>query len=480
MHPIGISSALKRSAALRAAALAPVLAAVAALSAPQAFAAPSPAASSPGSLATAAVAGSVEVEVDKAELLPLPGPGSTVFIANPEIADVQSPDASRAVIFGRKAGETTAYVLPAQGSPVRYTVKVRPPQAELAEAVRAAAPGADLQVSRNPAGVTVVGRVATPAEAQAVKAAAEQQLGEKEKLDLRVGVAASTQVNLQIRVAEVSRQVTKNLGFNWNGLFNNGSVAVGVLTGRAPVDAAGDFIRNSATNSLGLGYQNGSLNVSTLVDALQTDGLATVLAEPNLTAQSGSTANFLAGGEFPIPVAQGLQQMSVEWKRFGVSVDFSPTVLDGGRISIRVRPEVSELTDIGAVTVNNIKIPAITVRRADTTVELASGQSFAIAGMFQNNMSKTVQAFPGIADLPVLGPLFRSSSFKRNQTELVIIVTPYIVQPVDKPSDLHLPTDGLVMSNDLEQILLGRLSKPAAEARPRLAGPAGFMLEDQR
>ncbi len=225
------------------------------------------------------------------------------------------------------------------------------------------------------------------------------------------------------------------------------------------------------------------MNVSALIDALQTEGLVTILAEPNLTAISGETANFLAGGEFPVPVSQGLQQVTIEWKRFGVSIDFTPTVLDANRLSIKVRPEVSELTTVGAVTVNNIQIPGLAVRRADTTVELASGQSFAIAGLFQNNVTTDVQRVPWLGDVPILGALFRSDSFQRNESELVIIVTPYIVQPAERTSDLKLPSEGIAYTSDLERMLLGRLTnaknppEPTGASAPHLSGAAGFIWE---
>ncbi|HXJ00516.1 MAG TPA: hypothetical protein VNH44_04790, partial [Micropepsaceae bacterium] len=182
---------------------------------------------------------------------------------------------------------------------------------------------------------------------------------------------------------------------------------------------------------------------------------------------------------------QGLQQITIEWKRFGVNVDFAPIVLNGDHMSIKVRPEVSELTDLGSVTINDIKIPGLAVRRAETTVELASGQSFAIAGLFQNNVSSSLQQLPGLGDIPVLGTLFRSSKFQRNESELVIIVTPYIVHPAEKPGSLHVPTEGLAFASDFERVLLGRLTSrgdgkdepiPTADT-PHLNGAAGFILE---
>ena len=248
------------------------------------------------------------------------------------------------------------------------------------------------------------------------------------------------------------------------------------------------FIPGNATDtfgSIGAGFRDGRVDVAGLVDALQAEGLITVLAEPTLTAVSGESASFLSGGEFPVPVSQGLQQITIEWKRFGVNVDFSPIVLNGEHMSIKVRPEVSELTDLGSVVINNIKIPGLAVRRAETTVELASGQSFAIAGLFQNNVTSSLQQLPGLGDVPVLGTLFRSSKFQRHESELVIIVTPYIVRPAETPGSLHVPTEGIAFSSDLERILLGRLTArgdgkdepiPTADT-PHLNGAAGFILE---
>jgi len=188
------------------------------------------------------------------------------------------------------------------------------------------------------------------------------------------------------------------------------------------------------------------------LDAGETQGLVTTLSEPNLTALSGETAEFLAGGEFPIPLSQGLGTTTIEYKKFGVSLAYTPTVLANGRISIRVRPEVSELSSQGAVTVNNFTIPALTVRRAETTVELGSGQSFMIAGLMSNNAQNTIEKVPGAGDVPILGALFRSTEFRKGQTELVIIVTPYLVRPVSD-NEIVLPTDGFQAPNALQQFM---------------------------
>lgn len=434
-------------------------------------------------------AGQVAVDIDKAFTIALPEAAATVFIANPDIADVQARDPKRVVVFGKKAGSTTVYVTTRSGRVSAYTVNVSR-AGSIAEAVRAAAPTADLRVTGAANGVTISGAVPTPRQAEAVQAAAQQFLAEREKLNNNVVVQGETQVNLQVRIVEVQRSVSRSFGFNWNAISNNGSVAIGLVTGRDILSGGlGSFTRDSALNasdSLGVGYRSpgGSFNINGVIDALQSEGLVSILAEPNLTAASGEAASFLAGGEFPVPVAQNQNTITVEWKKFGVALDFVPTVLDPGRISIKVKPEVSEISDAGSVTINDITIPGITVRRAETTVELASGQSFAIAGLFQNNISSKVRQFPWLGDLPVLGPLFRSSNFTHDQSELVIIVTPYIVRPTSKPGELKTPSDTLVYANELEQVVYGKVTaKPGAPSggqRPHLSGPAGFTLEDKR
>jgi len=432
-------------------------------------------------------AGVISVDVNKAYTIAIPEAAVTAFIPNPDIADIQANDPTQIVVYGKKPGSTSLYVTTRSGQVSAYTVNVVRSTSQIQDALRALDPTAGVKVASAPSGFTVTGQVATPRQAEALKAAAQQYLGEKDSLNFNVGVTGGTQINLQVRIAEVSRSISRSFGFNWSAIFNNGSVAIGLLTGRNPVTGGfGDFARDtslSQLSSIGFGYHSGSANISALVDALQDDGLVTILAEPNLTATSGETASFLSGGEFPVPVAQSRDQVTIEWKHFGVSLDFTPTVLAAGRISIKVRPEVSELSDKGAVTINNIKVPGIAVRRAETTVELASGQSFAIAGLFQNSASNDLKRFPWLGDIPILGALFRSTSFTHNESELVIIVTPYIVRPVSRTADLRMPTDGLVFANQLEQILYGRIDHagaPPAGELPHLSGPAGFMLEEKR
>ena len=214
------------------------------------------------------------------------------------------------------------------------------------------------------------------------------------------------------------------------------------------------------------------LDVGSALDLAERDGLVTTLSQPNLTALSGETAEFLAGGEFPIPLSQGLGTTTIEYKKYGVSLAYTPTVLSNGRISIRVRPEVSELSSQGAITLNGFSVPALTVRRAETTVELGSGQSFMIAGLLSNNAQNTIDKAPGVGDLPILGNLFRSTEFRKGQTELVIVVTPYLVNPVDD-SEIDLPTDGFRAPNVGEQMLLNAENRGVSGARRPMPSAAG-------
>jgi pilus assembly protein CpaC len=304
-------------------------------------------------------------------------------------------------------------------------------------------------------------------------------------------VSASTQVHLRVRVAEVSREVIKEFGINWESVFETGDLLFGFATGRPAFGAAGSIFRgpsqaNGAAPDLLFGsFTPGDSVVNTAIDALAQEGLVNILAEPNLTALSGETASFLAGGEFPIPVATDEDEITIEFKEFGIQLAFTPTVLSGNRISLRVRPEVSELSDDGAIEVNGLTIPALKTRRAETTVELGSGQSFAIGGLLSSDVQNAVSKTPGLGDLPVLGTLFRSTAFRRDETELVIIVTPYLVRPVDEPV-LATPGDGYKAPNDIERILQGRLHSaqlhpgrggPQGPQGQRLTGPIGFVLE---
>jgi pilus assembly protein CpaC len=222
-------------------------------------------------------------------------------------------------------------------------------------------------------------------------------------------------------------------------------------------------------------WQTGNNCVSHALKALERNGLIKTLAEPNLTAISGETADFLAGGEFPVPIPGGFAGTSIEYRKYGVSLAYTPTVLSNGRISLRVRPEVSELSTEGAIIMDGFQVPALTVRRAETTVELGSGESFMIAGLMNNRATGAIDKIPGLGDVPILGMLFKSDSFRRGETELVIVVTPYLVKPVSA-GDIKLPTDAYQVSNDLARLLTGQDSAGVTggdRPKPRLDASSG-------
>ena len=442
----------------------------------------------------------VSVELGGGQLVTLPRAASTVFAADPRVARVQAASPTTLFISGVGRGRTVVVATAADGSEIAtYEVTVGGPAgaaaaaaaggspraaaataAAIEAAIRAAIPRASVSARRVPGGIVLAGEVPTPADAQLALGIARNGLGENERVFDQLRTQSVMQVNLRVRVAEVSRVVTRELGFNWQVLGSSGNFAFGLVTGGLAGSEIGRPISGTVNGLLGAGYSGGSWDVNLLIDALAQDQLISILAEPNLVAQSGETASFLAGGEFPVPVASQNDRVTVEFKQFGVSLAFVPTVLDNGRISLRVRPEVSELTNDGAIRLplagGVVEIPALRVRRAETTVELGSGQSFAIAGLLQDGSRMTGAGLPYLSELPVIGALFRSDRFRRNETELVIIITPYLVQPVSDPRALRLPTDGFKPANDIERILLNRQRARTAPP-PRVPGQAGFILE---
>jgi pilus assembly protein CpaC len=448
----------------------------------------------------------VRVAVSSGTIIEFPRPARSVFIADPNIADVQVPSPGSVIVFGRKPGQTTLFAIGTDDKPIAaIQVMVGYELGDLQRLIRQELPNSAIELTSTASGFVISGTVATPEEAEKARSAAARYIGDKETLVNQLHVTGPAQVNLRVRVAEVSRTVTKELGFNWESVVAPGAFAFGLATGRpaffgggtslVPVPDINGVITRSPTTGAASGFANFNsrrATVNSLIDALAEEGLITVLAEPNLTAVSGQVASFLAGGEFPIPVAQSgtgaAATITIEFKQFGVSLDFVPTVLSPDRISIKVRPEVSEINLSaagGAITLVGITIPGLNVRRAETTVELGSGQSFAIAGLIRNNANTDISKVPGLGEVPILGTLFRSSRFQRNETELVIIVTPYVVRPVSDGPSLRLPTDGLAPATDIERIFRDRLtksSKPETAQQigltgARLQGNAGFIFE---
>lgn len=395
----------------------------------------------------------IMLEQGKGVLLQLGAGAASFFVADPAVADIQTPSAAQLYVFGKSPGQTVVYAIDAQGA-VLYSaaVTVSPRCTAIESALHRLVPDEHVEVLAVGAAVALTGNISSPAAADDIVRIASQFVDKDSQILNRLSVLQPAQVQLRVRIAEVDRNALKQIGINWQSVVESGKFAFAAAT-QNPVTFSDGLVRNIA--------QIGNGNVTATVDALAQDGLITLLAQPNLTALSGHTASFLAGGEFPVPVALSqtgsTPTITVEFKKFGVSLDFTPTVLDGGAISLRVRPEVSQLSSTGAVQQQGFSIPAITVRRADTTIELGSGETFVIAGLLQRTSEQALSKVPGLGNIPVLGSLFRSTRYRHGETELVIIVTPYLVRPMANPKDAAMPTDGLEIPGDADRVIGGRL-----------------------
>jgi pilus assembly protein CpaC len=347
---------------------------------------------------------------------------------------------------------------------------------------------------------TTVDRGNVKSEAQGKSGA-----GGSKKSDLVINLLAiegEEQVMLKVTVAEVQRSILKQFGINLGALIQSGNFSTAILSQNAlPLTAAAGLgnlpipginkdgllqlnttttsgsYENSGADTI---YKTGNNQIAAALRAMERDGLVRTLAEPNLTAVSGETAKFLAGGEFPVPLVDSTGKMSVQFKEFGVGLAFTPVVMSEGRISLKIETEVSELSDNGAVTLNSIRIPALKKRQAKSTVEMPSGGSLALAGLISEDTRQNIDGFPGLKDVPVIGTLFRSRDYTRNETELVVIVTPYVVRPAAR-KDLARPDDGLAAATDRKANFLGHLNRVygrGAELPPGgLRGEYGFIVE---
>jgi len=431
------------------------------------------------SVAPAAAGGELDLDAGKGTLLKLSEDAASVFVVDPSIADVHVPAPRDVFVLGKKAGSTTLYVLGANNKTlVQRTVVVARDMDALRAAMTARFPDLHLEVNAGEGSLSVAGAVPDSTVAQDVVQTLSASLMPKEVLVNRLTIGRPLQVQLQVRFTEVDRNVTQELGINWATLGKAaGNFAGGLYSGRAAVDATTGIFNLATNNAFSIkgSYTGGGGSVSAVVDALNQENLLTVLAEPNLVALSGQTASFLAGGEFPIPTAQTNGAITVTFKQFGVKLDFTPTVMSDNRISLKVRPEVSSIDSSVSVTTAGIVIPGLSVRRADTTVELASGQSFAIGGLLQSNTTDIVSQIPGIGSLPILGKLFTSKNYTNNKTELVILVTPYLVEPTD-PKKLHTPLQALLSpSSDVEYGFARQQGQTVTPGQPHLVGAAGYV-----
>ncbi len=467
----------------------------------------------PAATPAAVVTQQLSIEAGAGILLQLPRPAATVITADPRVARVQPASPTSLFVIGVAQGRTTLIATNEAGQPiVQYEITVRragsldvtvapvvapapgvpapPSSRDLRAGNAAVAQAAIRQHVQGAGGVTVAavegnlilsGTVATPLQSLNVETIAKSFTGGAGGLINNMIVLSSLQVNVRVRMVEMSRDVSRELGINWSTLLQQSASGIifGFLSPAAPKTTPFLPIVVPAGNyAAALHAKLGGSHITTAIDALAADNLVTILAEPNLVTQSGESASFLAGGEFPIPVpAKEGSANTIEFKQFGVSLAVVPTILAGNRINMRVRPEVSEIDTANSVTISGTQVPGLTTRRAETTIELGSGQSFAIAGLLLSKVETSASMFPWLGDVPVLGALFKSTKFRRRETELVIIVTPYIVQPVNAMAQLRTPADDYRPATDLNRILYGRQTGGGAAGPQGRAIDAGFILK---
>jgi len=476
-----------------------------------------------------AVARSLTLPKGKSAIVELPVDARDVVVSNPKVADVVSRSPRRMNVMGVGSGRTDATFFDAAGRAIlSLDIRVDQDVDVLADTIGRVVPGAQVQVEALNDSIILSGLVQSASDADKVVRLATAYAGGDGRTGPKVlnmlSIAGKDQVMLKVRVVEMQRSVIKQLGFNLSAVLNqigepqyllgtafgfaaNGG-SLGGVTGGYDLDTtvqpeairvdpatgqatdAVDVVRDwpLATPRRGVAGDPGLNRANATLQALERVGLVRTLAEPNLTAVSGESAKFLAGGEYPVPTGRDNNgTVTVEFKPFGVGLGFTPVVMSGGRISLRLSTEVSELTNAGAFTLGagsstQLVIPALNVRRAETTVELPSGGAMMIAGLLQEKTRQSIDSLPGVMNVPVLGSLFRSRDFISGETELVIIVTPYLVDPTS-PSKMQTPADGFRVASDPDAVLLGKLNKrsgplsPGAPPPPAYQGPVGYVIE---
>jgi len=465
----------------------------------------------------------------KSAIVELPVDARDVLVTNPAVADAILRSPRRIYVMGMKSGQTDAVFFDAGGRRIlSLDIRVDQDPSALSQTINRVIPGARVRVDAMNDSVILSGQVMSATDADRAVQVARASVAKPEQVLNMLSIAGKDQVMLKVRIVEMQRAVIKQLGFDTNTVLGqigetqyifgksatfgvNGSL-LGGLTGGQLLDTTKqptlqapcgfpapnesmmcDHVVRDATQARnwdtapvksGLAGDPGLNQSNQMLKAFERVGLVRTLAEPNLTAVSGESAKFLAGGEFPVPVGQdNTGRITIEFKPFGVGLGFTPVVMSGGRISLRISTEVSELSPQGAFTVGTLTIPALTVRRAETTVEMPSGGGMMIAGLLREQTRQNLDSLPGLMNLPVLGTLFRSRDYLEGETELVVIVTPYIVQPTN-PNNLQTPADGFKIANDAETILMGRLNhvyktktKPEAAGAPTYQGPHGYVIE---
>lgn len=415
----------------------------------------------------------VGLPLNKARVVRLPVDARDVIASNSDVADIILKTPRLAYLIGNDIGTTNIIFLDAAGQQItRLDVTVAVDLSELGETLRILIPDENFELVPVNDNIAITGTVSSPEVSGNIQQIAARFVPVENIVNM-LQVRNEQQVLLKVRFAEVNRQAVKEFGIDTNVFVEAGNFGFGLLSGTGPT--ASTFASAAAS------WASGESFVDTTINALEQNNLVRILAEPTVTAISGEPASVLVGGEFPIPVPGQNNSVTIEFKTFGVILEFTPIVLSDQRISLRVNAEVSQTTQQNAVTVQGFNIPSLVTRRANTSVDLPSGGSLVIAGLLQNNINATIQGLPGLMDIPILGTLFRSASFQRDETELVVLVTPYLVRPIAETTVAY-PTDGLAPASDLEMYFLGRINAVYTGRRPaptgdELAGPIGFIVE---
>ncbi len=472
-------------------------------------------------VAPGAIHRSVKVGLNKSVIVDLPRDARDILVSNPSIADAVIRTARRIYITGVAVGQSNVIVFDRAGAQVAFLdLEVERDTAGLSEMLHRLIPDSDIKVEIISDNIVLSGSVRNASDSRQAQdianifangganagsgqnSSSAGSSGGSGGISVNVSASASggssptssvinmltiegeDQVHLKVTVAEVQRNVAKQLGIEMSGNISIGKFSTCAVSGNCsttgnPFGVNGGSLSN---NSLSIGYSDGVSSLSATLKALEQTGMIKTLAEPTLTAISGETASFLAGGEYPVPTGKDQSgNVTIEFKPYGVALGFTPVVLSEGRISLRVKTEVSELTTQGSVSIGGVTIPGLKVRRADSTLELPSGGALVMGGMLQDNVSQSIAKFPGLGDLPILGPLFRSRDFQRSETELVIIVTPYLVKPVAR-SALTTPDAGFSTPGDAQSNFLGDLNRVYGAQGARAPagtyqGNYGFIIE---
>jgi pilus assembly protein CpaC len=447
----------------------------------------------------------IKVTLNKSRTLCFPDPFSTAVIGAPEIADLLPMTDSMLYVQGKKIGATNISVFDQQRHLVSVIdLDVTPDTTSLQNKIAASTGGGDINVTSANGEIVLSGEASDGlAAARAVDVA--KGLSADAPVVNAMKISPSQQVMLKVRILEVDRNAGRDLGISWFGKANSVSFATGL--GSQPTTSAANNSgvfpgAGSTASSFGVLLANvvntHGISIDALLSALETKGLVKSLAEPDLVALSGEKATFLAGGEIPVPVVQGTNattgalgvgatftpNISIEWKQFGVGLDFTPTVLNNGIINLQLNPSVTEINSANSLNINGTTVPSLTERKAHTAVELRDGQSFAIAGLLQAQDSQSINQLPWIGNVPVIGALFRSTDFQKSQTDLVIIVSPHLVKPVRPGQHLATPFDTALQSNDVDLFLMGDTERKKrytdyVTSGGGLQGPYGHILGGQ-